>query len=194
MKRSSSFALALLVTLAPLAVYGANAPAGFVDFGKFTATGDSGQFVEVNINSNLISMVARMAPKGEPEVAEMLQGLKSIRVNVIGLNDENREDMTSRIKAIRSQLDSDGWERIVTAQEKKQDVGVYLKTRGQEAVEGVVVTVLDGKKQAVLVNVVGDIKPEKLGMLGERFNIDPLKKLHHKADRKADRKAEKDTE
>jgi hypothetical protein len=49
--------------------------------------------------------------------------------------------------------------------------------RGPEAVEGVVVTVLDGKKQAVLINIVGDIRPEKLGAIGERFNIDPLKQL-----------------
>ena len=35
---------------------------------------------------------------------------------------------------------------------------------------------LDGKKEAVLVNIVGDLKPEKLAMIGERFNIEPLKK------------------
>lgn len=191
MKLRLSLVLGLLVSLVPLTTRAANVPAGFIDFGKFTPPGDAGQFVEVNINSNLISMVARMTEKSEPEVADMLQGLKSIRVNVIGLNDENRDEMASRIKAIRGQLDSDGWERIVTAQEKKQDVGVYLKTRGPEAVEGVVVTVLDGKKQAVLINVVGDIKPEKLGMLGDRFNIDPLKKFSHKAEQKA-QKAEKE--
>jgi hypothetical protein len=99
--------------------------------------------------------------------------------------------MADRVKAIRSQLDGDGWERIVTAQQKTQDVGVYLKTRGPETVEGVVVTVLDGNKQAVLINVVGDIQPEKLGILGDRFNIDPLKKLGQKAERKGDKIAKK---
>ena len=39
------------------------------------------------------------------------------------------------------------------------------------------VTVLDGNKQeAVVVNVVGDIKPEQLAALGEAMNIEPLKK------------------
>jgi hypothetical protein len=36
---------------------------------------------------------------------------------------------------------------------------------------------LDGNKEAVFVNVVGDIKPDQLSMLGDRLHIDPLKKL-----------------
>jgi hypothetical protein len=54
----------------------------------------------------------------------------------------------------------------------KDDVGVYMKMRGPEAVEGLVVTVIEGKGHAVLVNVVGDIRPEKLQVLGERFNLE----------------------
>jgi hypothetical protein len=49
--------------------------------------------------------------------------------------------------------------------------------RGSEAIEGVAVTVLQGNSEAVLVNVVGDIKPEQLATLGERFDIEPLKKI-----------------
>jgi hypothetical protein len=70
--------------MTPFCIQAANQQAGFVDFGKLSG-GENGEFVEVNIGSNLISMVARLAHKDEPEVADMLQGLKSIRVNVIGL-------------------------------------------------------------------------------------------------------------
>jgi len=167
-------ALAALVLAAGLQA--ANPPAGEIDFGKFSPEGSS-EFVEVNINNNLISMVTRLAGKDEPEVAEILKGLKSIRVNVIGLNDKNREDMTERIKAVRSQLDGSGWERVVTVLKDENDVGVYMKLRGDQAVEGVVVTVLDGKKNAVFVNIVGDIQPDKLAVVGERFDIEPLKHL-----------------
>ena len=171
----NTIALALWAGLTQVGLLAA-APAGYVDFGKFTP-GPGSEFVEVNVNSNLIAMVTKLAGKAQPEVTQLLQGLQGIRVNVIGLNDDNREDIESRVKAIRAQLDSQGWERIVTVQEAKEDVGVYLKTRSQEAIEGVVVTVLDGKKEAVLINVVGDIKPEKLAELGEKFNLPPLKKI-----------------
>jgi hypothetical protein len=36
---------------------------------------------------------------------------------------------------------------------------------------------MQGDGHAVFVNVVGDIRPEKLAMVGERFNIEPLKHL-----------------
>jgi hypothetical protein len=184
--RSITILAALAAALTPLSLLAANPPAGYIDFGKLNPGPSGGQFVEVNVNSNLIAMAAKLTQRAEPEVADLLQGLHSIRVNIVGLNDENRAEMESRIKNIRTQLETQSWERIVTAQENNQDVSVYLKTRGQDAVEGIVVTVLEGQKQAVLINVVGNIKPEKLGMLGEKFNIDPLKKMgrakhHHEA-------------
>ena len=149
---------------------------GQVDFGRFTPS-PGAEFVEVNVTSNLIAMVTNLAKKQEPQIAEILGGLKSIRVNVLGLNDANREDITKRIETIRTKLDESGWERLVTVLKEKEDVGIFMKTRGPDVVEGVVVTVLQGDKQAVFINVIGDIHPEKLATVGERFNIEPLKNL-----------------
>ena len=149
--------------------------AGYVDWGKLTPHGDS-QFVEVNIKSNLIAMVASIAQKAEPEVTDFIMGLKHIRVNVLGLTKENRKEMTTRIADIREKLDKTGWERIVTAIEKNQDVGIFLKMKDAKAVEGLCVTVIEGD-QVVLVNIIGDIRPEKLSTVGERFNIEPLKHI-----------------
>jgi hypothetical protein len=41
----------------------------------------------------------------------------------------------------------------------------------------VVVTVLDQSNEAVLINVVGEVVPEQLASLGERFDIEPLRDL-----------------
>jgi hypothetical protein len=172
-----TLALAALSTLASFAAQAADNPPGYIDFGKFTPPSSGGEFVEVHIKSNLIAMVARLAEKSDPDVAELLRGLQLVRVNVVGLDDGNRSEMEKRVKNIRTELDSHGWERVVTAQQKDQDVGVYLKTRGQEAVEGLVVTVIEGNHEAVLVNIVGDIKPEKIALIGEKLNIEPLKKI-----------------
>lgn len=150
---------------------------GYIDFGKFTPSKSGGEFVEVNIKDNLISMVARMAEKAEPDVAQVLKGLQAVRVNVIGLKDDNRAEVKERIAGIREKLDNKGWERIVTAQKDKEDVSVYLKLRDSDAIEGLVVTVLEGDKNAVLVNIVGEIRPEQIAMVGDKLNIDPLKKI-----------------
>ena len=177
MKNVFSHTLALAVVSAGIITVRAdNTPPGYVDLGKFSPPSAGGEFVEVHIKNNLISMVARLAEKTEPEVAELLRGLQLIRVNVIGLDDENRAEMEKRVKKIRSELDAHGWERVVTAQKKDEDVGVYLKTRGADAVEGLVITVIEGNREAVLINIVGDIKPDKIAVIGERMNIEPLKK------------------
>lgn len=162
----------------------ADSSGGTVDFGKFSPPAGGGEFVEVNIKGNLLSMAAKLTEKAEPEAAQLLRGLQAVRVNVIGLNDQNKSELKERIKSVQQTLASQNWERIVTAQKDNQDVGVYVKTRGEEAIEGLVVTVLEGEKQVVFVNVVGDIRPEKLAQLGERLHIDELKTVGQSIEKK----------
>jgi hypothetical protein len=173
--------LLVLTTLAGLLTLSCSLSAsdpGLVDFGPFDPPTDGSEFVEVQIKGNLISMVARLAKNSEPEAAELLSKLRLIRVNVLGLNDANRDQVLERMRQVRTRLETSGWDRVVTAQDAKgADVQVYLKLRGEEAVEGIVVTVLEARKEAVLVNVAGDVRPEQLATLGERFNIEPLKRL-----------------
>jgi len=154
-----------------------NLPPGQVDFGVFSAPASGGEFVEVNLTSNLIALAARFVEKEDADVANLIKGLHGIRVNVIGLDDQNRTEMEERIQKVRKQLDGNGWERVVTAKQKEHDVGVYLKTKDSDTVQGLVVTVLEGTKQAVFVNVVGNIRPEQVSQLGEKFHIEPLKKI-----------------
>lgn len=152
-------------------------PPGYVDFGQIPPPGNGGEFVEVNVKSNLIAMVARLAEKADPEAAQLLRGLQHVRVNVIGLNQDSRPDIEKRIKAIRSDLVAKGWESVVTVQKDNEDISISLKTRGQEAIEGLVITVLHGSREAILVNIVGNIRPEKVAAVGERLNIEPLKRI-----------------
>ncbi len=154
-----------------------NLPPGQVDFGEFAPPGKGAQFVEVNLPSSLISMAARFLEKHEPDVAQILKGLQLVHVNVVGFDDQNRTELEGRAQKIRQELDKKGWERLVTARHEGQDVGVYLKTQNKDTVQGLVVVALDGSKQAVFVNVVGDIKPDQLAMLGDKLHIDPLKKI-----------------
>jgi len=169
---------------------------GQVDFGSFSPPKD-GQFVEVNVPSGLIHLASQIVAKDQPEIAKTLDGLKLVKVTVIGVDDKNRADLEKRAEKVRKDLSGDGWQRVVMVQEKDQDVNVYLKLDSGGAIQGVTAVIIDGKDQAVFANVVGSIKPEQLAMLGDQFNIDPLKKLgmkekhggndgDHKGEQKAD--------
>jgi hypothetical protein len=154
----------------------AGPPPGQVDFGKFTPTANGGQFVEVQVDSNLLSLAAKVVEKQQPDAAKLLRSVQLVHVNVIGLTDKNRADLEKRVREIRHDLDTQGWDHNVAVQEKKgQDVGIYTKTRGGEALAGLAITVIDPNDSVVLINIVGDIRPEQVAALADKLDIKPLK-------------------
>jgi len=167
---------------------------GQVDFGTFSPPKGGGEFVEVNLPSSLISLASRLVEKDEPDLAKLLNGLKSVRVNVIGLDDDNRAELQKRAQKISKELAGKGWERIVTAQQKEQDVSVYLKMSDKGGVQGLVAVVTDGSQHAVFVNIVGDIRPEQVAMLGDKLHIDPLKNIGRPAEKAEGKSKEKNSE
>lgn len=169
--------LTLALVTASLCLSAHAASPGLVDFGKFTPPGKGSEFVEVNVRSNLLAFAALLVEKEQPDAARLLRSVQLVRLNVVGLTDENREELQKRIQTIRQDLEGRGWDRNVNVQGKDgEDVGVYTQTSGGTTLAGVVVTVVDAQ-QVVLVNVVGDIKPEQIVALGEALNINPLKEI-----------------
>lgn len=172
----SRAALAALSLALLLPARAAEAPAGLVDLGPLSPPAGTGPYVEVNLRGHLLAMAARLVAREEPDLAEMIRGIQAVRVHVVGLDDSNRTEVKRRIARCRQDLADQGWERIVTAQTPGEEVAVFLKTRGDEAIEGVAVTVLEGDREAVCVNMAGDLRPEKIAELGEKLGIRPL---HH---------------
>jgi len=172
-----SLAIAVLVAGAGFNVL-ADPPAGQVDFGKFTPPDKGGEFVEVQINSNLLSLAAQAVEKQQPDAAKLLRSVQLVHVNVVGLTDGNRAELEKRVRQIRHDLETAGWDHTVAVQDKGgQDVGIYTKTRGGEALAGLAITVIEPKGQVVLVNIVGGIRPEQVAALGEKLDIKPLKDI-----------------
>jgi hypothetical protein len=173
--------------LAAAAARAETAPAGYVDLGQFVPPTSGGQFVEVNLSSALLKLAARITEREEPAVGALLKDLHSVRVNVIEINDANRADLEKRASTIRDQLVAQGWQQTVTVREHSENVGIYLKMGADEVIQGITVVVLEDKGEAVFVNVVGNIRPEQIAVLGDRLHIEPLKHLdldrkHEKAE------------
>lgn len=174
---NSFFGPVLAVTalfLAPFA-YAADARPAYLDFHDI-APAKQGTFVEVDLDQGLLSLAAKLAEGQEKEAAQILRGLKSVHVRVIGLDDANRATVVSRMQEAREKLSADGWKRIALARDGNgQDVAVFARLNGDESIQGIAVTVIDGGREAVVVNVVGDLRPEQISALGVRFGIEPLK-------------------
>jgi hypothetical protein len=155
----------------------ANDP-GYCDIGKLLPS-SKGDFVEVNLSAPLLKFASRLARAHEPAAADLIAGLRRIRVNVVTLDDANRAGVLAQVESARRQLESDGWSQVVNVREKDggSNVNIHVRQQSEEQIEGLVVTVLDGKGQAVFVNIVGNISADRIGELAERLNIEPLRKL-----------------
>lgn len=175
-------ALALTLTASSLFAAVSSSP-GYAELGTFKPT-EGCQFVEVNLHTSLLKFAATFVDKEDPATAELIRALQHVRVNVVGYNDGSRADTMQHVQSIRRDLENQGWQRIVTVQQggKDEDVAVYVKSGDNDSIVGLVVTVIDSnEKNAVVVNLVGNIKPEQLAAVGKRLHIDPLAHLNLKS-------------
>jgi hypothetical protein len=168
--------LSLALTTASFA--GVDDEPGYIDLGQFVPA-PKGEFVEVNLSPGLIKFAARIAKAHEPDAAELLGSIKRIRVNVVGLDDSNRASTIEKIDAIRRKLDAQGWTQMVTVREKNDgdNVDVHVKQVSDDVIQGFVITVIDKKGQAVLINIVGSISADRLGELADKLDIKPLREM-----------------
>ncbi len=87
----------------------------------------------------------------------------------MGVIRDRTSEMSKRLKA-------DGWETVVKVREDDEFVDMFLKTNG-DVIEGMVVMVIDEDDEAVFVNIIGEIDPEQIGRLGNKFNVGGLRRF-----------------
>lgn len=178
--RSTFLAAACAVGLAFTSVSAVAADPGEIDFGPLLAGAVGTKTVEINLPEPLLAFAATIAKGQDADAAALIKDLKHIRVNVLGLDDKNRADISARVQKIRTELAAKGWLRAVNVQDNGDDVAVLIKLGNGSAIEGLAVTVLSRNNDAVFVNIVGNIDPARIAAIGERYGIDHLKKVQCK--------------
>ncbi len=176
--RSTLLAAVCAAGLALSSTIATAAEPGYVDFGPALAGSASTKNVEINLPEPLLNFAATIAKCQDADAAALIKDLKQIRVNVLGMDDKNRADLTERVQKIRADLGAQGWHRAVNVQDNGDDVAIFVKLGRTSAIEGLTVTVLSKSDDAVFVNIVGNIDPTRIAALGEKYGIDHLKKIH----------------
>ena len=120
--------------------------------------------VEVNLSGKLISLVAKAA-KSEPEVTELLNMLKGVYVRVYEKGTTTSNELTRHYE---NKLEKEKWEVIAKVKEETETVQVRLLL-GEDIIFGLFVMVA-GEIEVTLVNIVGEINPERIGELLENLN------------------------
>ena len=150
---------------------------GYVDFGSFEKFQGAEETVEVFIKGPLLKFVAKASEYEDPDLASLLNNLKLVKVNVFSLDKFSVDDARNIIQSISKKMDRNKWELMVRAKEPGEYVEVYTQFGPNDTLTGLVVMAVQEKKEAVFVNIVGEIDPAKLGKLSDKFNIPKLNSL-----------------
>jgi hypothetical protein len=177
-------ALALLLAAAPQAQ--AQEPLGsepgLVDLGALGIARDENIKIDVSLRGTLLSLLVEATKSEDPEFSSLVGKLKGIRVQVFSVAAQDTEAVRQQFAGLAQRLEADDWERLVRVRDKKDHVDTYLKTVDNR-IAGLVVLAVDGKDEAVFVNIVGDIDPAQIGRIGNKFKIRPLEELGGKQGR-----------
>lgn len=131
--------------------------------------------VEINLSASLMNMVGSFAKSEDPEVAEILSNLEFIKVRVYNLNGK-ADKANNTLDKVSTKLRAEKWETLVTVNnnEENQKVRIFSKTTNN-VIDGIVVMVVSPEKEggeAVFINIVGEIDPNKIAKITDNLNID----------------------
>ena len=133
------------------------------------------QVVDVNLDERLMQFAAKFLDNkdvDEAAVKKMVNGLKGIHVKVLEFDAEGQYS-TADVEALRSQVRSAPWSRIMGITSKREtNVEVYLLMKGPEV--GGLAVIAFGPKELMVVNIVGPVDLDKLSKLEGSFGIPEL--------------------
>lgn len=152
---------------------------GFVDFSSLSHFMKTDKVTEIDLESYLLKMVSNITAKDEPELSQMLSGLKLIKVYSFDVDTKDAKDLLKKVDQLDNTLMGKSWNRIVKVKSPKENTNVYIKTSAdQNEIVGLVVTSLQKNGQSSFINIVGKIDMDALGRLGEKFDIPSLEKVN----------------
>ena len=132
--------------------------------------------IDVSVDQSLIRLAAKFLKADKQDEAAVREVLNMVQgVYVKGVEFEHDNEFTPEdVQALRQQLTTPGWSRIVGIRSKHegQNVEVFLM-HDSDLIKGIGVLIHDPKK-LMIVNVVGPLDPEKISQLVGRFGIPKL--------------------
>ena len=152
---------------------------GFLSFEQFGLTGEDDNLkVEVNLQDAVLAFFTEALRPSEPELAEALSKILSIRFQLFELTEEQEARAGNQARTLANQLEARGWQRVVRIQENDTQSYLHLKMDGN-SILGLAVVFLKqgddpGSTNFGLINLAGEVDPAQLGRIGQRFNIDVL--------------------
>jgi len=159
-----------LWTLA-LAGCGITAPRSSEGFANLDSLGvaDTDRVLTLSIGPTLLRFAANHV-EDDPETRELLRGLDGVRIRIYEI-DGNAARVASRMSAMSDRLQASGWEQVMLVRSEDEQAHMLVKIADGH-IRGMTVLVTDGEDEAVVVNLMGEIRPQKFGSLMAALDVD----------------------
>ena len=158
-KKTAQTVLAAALVLSVVAC-GITAPRSNEGYADLDSLGmmDTDRVISLSIGPTLLRFAAKHVDD-DPEVQELLRSLDGVRVRVYEV-DGDATRVAGRMDRMSTKLQDDGWVPVMLVRQEEEQVHVLMRTVDGQ-IKGMTVLVLDGADEAVIVNLMGEIEPEK---------------------------------
>ena len=170
------FGIALLVTV--LTAMGARAQDFKMPVNLDRLAAKASETTEVTLNGRMLQLAAKyMNDEDDAEARDLVKKLKGIYVRSFQF-DSAGVYSDADIEAVRSQLKSPLWEKVVNVRSKRQgeNAEIYFKGDNADRIDGLVIIAAD-PKELTIVHIDGPLDPSQIEKLSGDFGV-PKVEVH----------------
>jgi len=129
---------------------------------------DTNRTMSLSLGKTTLRFAARFLDD-EPETKALLRSLDGVRIRIYAVNgDTNR--IAQNFERMGNKLSNDGWQPVMLVREEGELVQMFSKASAH-GMQGLTIVSADDE-EVVIINVMGDIKPEYFGDVMIALDVD----------------------
>jgi hypothetical protein len=164
----TALAATLVLTVVGCGITAPSSNEGYADLDSLGMM-DTDRVISLSIGPALLRFAANHVDD-DPEVQELLRSLDGVRVRVYEVNGDAAR-VAGRMDRMSTKLQDDGWVPVMLVRQEDEQVHILMRTVDGQ-IKGMTVLVLDGADEAVIVNLMGEIEPEKFSDVMVALDVD----------------------
>jgi len=129
---------------------------------------DTDRTIALSLGRTTLRFAARFLDD-EPETQALLRSLDGVRIRIYEV-DGDTDRIAHRFDRMGAKLSRDGWEPVMLVRDDDELVQMYAKHSGK-AMCGLTIVSADDD-EVVVVNIMGDIEPERFGDVMVALNVE----------------------
>lgn len=171
MSKQAAATVAFLAACLALSACGLTAPRSGPGYANLDSPGvlDTDREIAISVGPTLLRFAANHI-EDDPQTEALLRNLEGVRIRVYEI-DGDPARVARRMDRMQTNLEDDGWEPVMLVREEDERTQLLLKTTGN-VVHGMTLLSSDGDSEAVVINLIGDIRPENFGNVMVALDID----------------------